>query len=375
MKTLYKTTSNGLTQFWRQEISEDGKAYRTVTGKLDGKEVYSAWMEPTIKNVGKVNETTVEQQVLKEVESNYIIKMNQGNYKESLDDAGKDNYFKPMLAKKYQDDYVPTLNDYKKGIVFSQPKLDGVRCIITIDGMWSRQGKPILSAPHIYEHVKHLFEMEPDLILDGELYNHELKHDFDSIISLVRKTKPSQADLIESEKKIEYWVYDAHDMEPFGIRRLMLEQLFKKIDTEQLKLVETIKVFSESELNDVYGSYLEGGYEGQMVRISGKEYENKRSKQLLKRKEFIDEEFVISDILEGVGNRSGMAGRIEYKLPDGRIVGAGVRGGFDLYKKLLLEKENYIGTLVTIRYQNLTPDGVPRFAVATKFWGDSKRML
>jgi DNA ligase-1 len=374
MNTLYKSTSNGLVQCWRQEISPDGKSYRTVTGKMDGKEVMSTWQSPTIKNVGKKNETTIEQQVLKEVEANYKMKLNQGNYKESLDDIGTDNYFKPLLAKTYGKDYIPTLKDYQNN-TYSQPKLDGVRCILTIDGMWSRQGKPILSAPHIYESFKHIFEVYPDLILDGELYTHRLKDNFDYLISLVRKSKPTQQDLDECAQHIQYWVYDTYGEESFENRRYWILNLAEKINSEYLVLVPTLKIENQQQLDDVYGEYLMDGYEGQMVRVGENGYEHKRSKQLLKRKEFIDEEFIIHDIKEGIGNRSGMAGRIEYVLPDGRVVGAGIKGGFALYEELWKNKGNYIDTLVTIRYQNLTPDGVPRFAVATKFWKEKVRSL
>ena len=118
---------------------------------------------------------------------------------------------------------------------------------------------------------------------------------------------------------------------------------------------------------------MEQGYEGQIIRINSKLYENKRTKQLIKRKEFKEEEFKIVDIVEGEGNRSGMAGNILVEMSDGKKFGSGIQGDREFYRKLLKEKDSYIGTQVSIKYQNLTPDGIPRFPVAVKFWNSKTR--
>ena len=92
---------------------------------------------------------------------------------------------KPMLAHKYN----PDKADYP---AYIQPKLDGVRCVFTKDGAYSRTGKEFKNVDHIKKDLKVVFNRYPNLILDGELYNHGLKDDFEKIISLVRKTKPTQ---------------------------------------------------------------------------------------------------------------------------------------------------------------------------------------
>ena len=74
--------------------------------------------------------------------------------------------------------------------------------------MFSRNGKPIISAPHIIDSLRNLFVVNPDLILDGELYADKFANDFNTIVSLVKKTKPTDADLVESKKQIEYHIYD-----------------------------------------------------------------------------------------------------------------------------------------------------------------------
>ena len=99
-------------------------------------------------------------------------------------------------------------------------------------------------------------------------------------------------------------------------------------------------------------------------------YENKRSKNLLKRKEFITEEFDVINVLEGAGTWAGYAKHFELKLGDGRTFKSGVRGTQEILKELLEQKEP--PTWVTVRYFEKTPDGIPRFPVVID-WGTGER--
>ena len=110
---------------------------------------------------------------------------------------------KPMLAYKVGRKEV----DWSEK-VFIQPKLDGVRCVISKDGAYSRTGKEWLNIHHITANLEPFFEKYPYVILDGELYNHELKDDFEKIISLVRKTKPTKGDRVESAEYVQFHCYD-----------------------------------------------------------------------------------------------------------------------------------------------------------------------
>ena len=118
---------------------------------------------------------------------------------------------KPMLA--YPVSAKPI--DYSKP-TFIQPKLDGVRCIIQYDkgGMpkaYSRTGKEWKNIDHILFNLASWFALNPKVILDGELYNHDLRDDFEKIISLVRKTKPTDEDRVESAEKVQFHCYDVID--------------------------------------------------------------------------------------------------------------------------------------------------------------------
>ena len=91
---------------------------------------------------------------------------------------------------------------------FIQPKLDGIRCYITKDGAFSRNHKEFKTLNHIKDAFKPLFERLPNLIVDGELYNHQFKNDFNKIISLVRKQNPTKENLEEAVKYIQFHWYD-----------------------------------------------------------------------------------------------------------------------------------------------------------------------
>ncbi|MDR3547033.1 MAG: hypothetical protein P4M11_01935 [Candidatus Pacebacteria bacterium] len=367
-KTLYHEDENGNTRVWWME--SEGDLYRTHSGIKEGAIVTSEWTVAIPTNVGKKNERLGPAQALAEVKAEYKKKLERKYHKNEADISKGAHYFEPMLAEKYK--------GWKDGECFTQPKLDGGRCIAKKDGLWSRQGKRFVSVPHIEMALAPVFEKYPDLILDGELYNHALKDDFNTIMSLIRKAKPTAEELLESRQKVQYHVYDLIDVEfqktlDFGDRYDLLDNLVSSLQEPSIKLVETWYCSGETELDDLYSQFLQDGYEGQMIRLDAP-YENKRSKTLLKRKEFIDEEFEVSAILEGQGNWSGYAKACEFILPgdkrleNGERPKAGIKGSQEFTRELLSKEKP---TFVTVRYQNLTPIGIPRFPIAVNFfWGE-----
>ena len=203
LPTLYKRDTNGNIRELTVEYSNGVmNATRTIAGIKDGKLVTSGWKDATGKNTGKANATTDAEQAQKEAYARWDKKVE----KEYFEDISKiDTYdkFKPMLAHDY------TKKPQDTG--FSQPKLDGIRCIATKDGLFTRAGKEITTCKHIENDLKEFFEGEPDIVLDGELYNHELKADFNKITSLVRKVKPTPEEEQECHEKVQYHIYDCFD--------------------------------------------------------------------------------------------------------------------------------------------------------------------
>jgi DNA ligase-1 len=263
-----------------------------------------------------------------------------------------------MLAHDYTKTKVPVTEGWV------QPKLDGIRCIVNKNGMWTRSGKAITSCPHIWESLQGFMEQNPHYILDGELYNHELKADFNKIISLVRKVKSTPSDIEEAASLVQYHVYDMCDTsapEMTFVNRIKQAYWAKN---DYVHIVTTDFCETQDELDELYSDYMTNGYEGQMVRQNSP-YENKRSKSLLKRKEFITEEYDVVSVEEGQGNWAGYAKRFVLKLPNGAEFGAGVRGNQAQLEELW--NSDTKPTWATLRYFEMTPDGVPRFPVVIDY--------
>lgn len=360
--TLYKKSKTGKIQQWI--IEAQGRRFRTVEGFVDGAQTSTEWTECIEKNSGRANATTPEEQALKEAEAR-IKKQKDKGWTENIDDVNKGLEICPMLAHKWSDHKEWMLN---QSLIAMQPKLDGIRCIATKDGLFTRTGKPIVAVPHILEEIQRVYAtgLVPEGVkFDGELYNHDYKDDFNAIVSIVRKQKVTEEDIAKAEASLQYHVYDL-DMpdNSFLYRSNLLTALLANTNSS-IQIVETSFLASNEQgqydfnvIESTYQRFLEEGYEGQMFRSALSLYDHNRSKSLLKRKEFIDEEFTIVDIEEGRGNRSGMMGRIRFETFD-----ANARGTHEFFKDLLLNKEQYIGKKATVRYQNLSADGIPRFPV------------
>jgi DNA ligase-1 len=354
LDTIYKETKGGKIQQWQIEVV--GNRYRTISGQTDGKLIVSEWTVVSGKNEGRSNSTTDEEQAVKEAEAKRKLKLERG-YFQSVSDVGEKQYFEPMLATKWED-----RKDKVEYPIYSQPKLDGIRCIVSKNGMFSRNGKPIVSAPHIFEALKPVFDENPEYIFDGELYADKFANDFNKIVSLVKKTKPTAEDLVESKSVIEYHIYDFPSCKKkFSTRIMDLALVFLDYQIGRVcKLVSTQIVFGDEEVMELYGNYVDEGYEGQMLRLD-KPYENKRSNSLMKHKSFMDEEFTILDIVEGEGNRTGTAGYFVFKTKDGKPFKSNVKGTFAETAEMLRNKSSLIGKEATVKYFALTPDGIPRF--------------
>lgn len=359
--TIYKIDSKGKTRIWYMEQQND--RYRTWDGTQGGKIKSSEWRVAIPTNLGRSNERDGIAQAVFEIEATYKKKLEK-DYHTSIESAqsGGSHIFEVMLAGKYE--------SFQPG--FAQPKLDGFRCIVNRHGMWSRAGKPFVSSPHIMEALAPLFETYPDLILDGELYNHELRDNFDEIQSLITvktEKKLNEEHYAKTRAMVQYHVYDIPSLKDnlFEDRHEYLAQLIETVNSPYIVGVPTEHVDEESRFDELHGIWLEAGYEGSMWR-NNTPYEHRRTKNLLKRKDFVDEEFEVVSIEEGQGNWANVAKRVICRLPDGREFGAGIKGTRERAADLLHEKHH----IVTIKYFQLTPDGIPRFGVATKFHGDKR---
>ena len=361
---LYKRDSKGKVRIWTMEVgfnNNDEAGIRTISGLLDGQKVTSAWNLTEAKNVGRSNATTAKTQAEFEAQAEWTKNVD----KEYFADVNAiDSYtaFKPMLAHDF------TKTPVTSGI--TQPKLDGIRMVVNTRGLYSRSNKPIVAVPHIAEALAEFIKDHPTVTLDGELYNHELKDNFQKITSLVRKTVNLGADeLAESAELVQYHIYDMFDsanpnmtfMQRYNWIQKNVHLVNKK--AVGIYLVASAICETSEEIDVMYGEYTTAGYEGQMVR-QDTIYENKRSKGLLKRKEFITEEYQVVEVHEGQGNWAGYAKRLTLKMANGTTFSSGIRGSQSQLKTLL---ENPNIDWATCRYFELSNDGVPRFPVTIDY--------
>lgn len=248
------------------------------------------------------------------------------------------------------------------GKVYMQPKLDGVRCIIQLNDKgkvyaYSRTGKPWLNINHILKELKPFFKQHPEAILDGELYNHDLRDDFEQIISLVRTQKPTAYMRSKSKKLVQFHCYDyAHTDEVYQQR--MHNLTTSDIYSYCVKYVVSKNVNHPKHADIIHDTFMSKGYEGSILRLD-KPYENKRSYSLQKFKDFHDEEATITGYEEGKGKRQGTLGKFLMTDDEGIEFGCPPGKGYT-YKdlsKMLLNIHDYMGQRATFTYFERTKAG------------------
>ena len=255
---------------------------------------------------------------------------------------------KPMLA--YPASNKPI--DYTKK-VFIQPKLDGVRCLIQYDNSqvkaYSRTGKEWKNIDHILFNLKPWFILNPNVVLDGELYNHDLKNDFEKLISLVRKQKPTDLDALESADTVQFHCYDIVDeTKTFEERMNFITQTVPR--NHCVRHVETDRAYKHEEALDIHHNVnLANGYEGSILRTNDT-YACKRSHNLRKFKDFSDAEALIVDWVEGVGKRTGTIGKFMAQDEDGNLFGMPVMDKFKYLQDNFKKMQGYVGKTATFTY-------------------------
>ena len=259
---------------------------------------------------------------------------------------------KPMLA--YKVDKKPV--DWSEK-VFIQPKLDGVRCIFTKDGAYSRTGKEFKNLAHIKYDLTDFFRKHPNVILDGELYNHALKDDFEKIISLVRKQKPTDQDARDAQHLVQYHVYDTiAEGVNYEDRFNWLTRYLPIAAT--MTLIKNTVVDSYDEAKMLHNVHLAQGYEGSMLRLN-RPYEQKRSYNLQKFKDFSDTEATIVGYEAGKGKFTGLIGKFFMQDDDGNEFGCPIGKGYNYAdRKVILDNiHDYIGQRATFTYFQRTQAG------------------
>lgn len=376
--------SKGQLRHWRYEV--DGSRWRGISGLVSGNETASGWTTSKPKNVGKKNATTAEEQASAEAEAELRKKLDR-EYRRTeveLDSVPPS----PMLAQKFKD--AGKRLKFSPGYLRAQPKLDGIRMFTRL-AVYAPDDPELLGTSRDYQpfgqsvrHILHdlapLFNAMPDLILDGELYNHIYHDDFNEISSIVRTKNLTPYEAQVCHDKLQYHIYDVPSL-PGGFvsRSQKLEELFDNFDLDLnshcLVRVPTYPVNSFEEAEARKAEFLAAGYEGMMWRMDEPYEFGTRSWSLLKDKDFQDMEVPVTRIFTGEGNWDGVPKALEFMMPDdkrgenGERPKAGIKGSREFCRTLIGKNI----TSATIRYFALTPAGVPRLPVAVDIHFDEGR--
>ena len=261
---------------------------------------------------------------------------------------------KPMLAYPVSDK--PINYDNK---ISMQPKLDGVRCLIQYDAgkvtAYSRTGKVWQNIEHIIVNLYKFFDKYPDVILDGELYNHDYKDNFEKIISMVRKTKPTEEARAESRNNVQFHCYDIIDETlTFEERNYFINKHVKP--SYCVHHVPTRAVGDKNLAKMIHKQNLKNGYEGSILRTNDV-YQCKRSHSLRKFKDFSDAEATIIDFVEGKGKRKGTIGKFMAVDADGNVFGMPVMDKFKYLQENFKAMQGWLGKTATFTYFERTKAG------------------
>lgn len=375
--------TTGKTKVWSIRVFErmSQGVIETTHGYLNGKMQVNEKVISQGKNIGKKNETSALEQAVSEARATWVKKIESG-YAESIlatmtaesDEKEEKSAVQSAAQSKargkgiHAEVPLPMLaHDYhKRGKsalfpCFVQPKLDGTRCVgMPGNGLFSRLRK---SFPHMEHILSELHQLPPEIILDGELYSSTLT--FQEIVGLVKRETLRDGDA-EKQRQIQFHVYDIVTDMPFQNRLANLKLLFQRHKFQHLVLVPTEVCESEEMMKEKHAEYVLSGYEGIMLRTKQGAYKHSRSVDLLKYKEFFDDEYEVVGFEQGQGLEEGCVIWV-CKTADQKTFHCRPRGTRESRCELFQNGGDYIGKKLTVRFQELTDEGIPRFPVGIAF--------
>ena len=376
MNTIYSTpllqasTSTGKKKFWQGHVCTDGAEYFTYTtycqtigktivdiqtaddlktneGSSISKITQSAYVTIEGKNIGRSNETTPSQQAISEINSTFKTNKDKG-YRE-IGEADDKSFVLPMLAYPLGDK-IHTI-DFPLTV---QPKFDGIRCLTDGENMWSRRGKSFDNK--IVAHLNNV--VCGDFIVDGELILPE-GFALQDTVSAAKKYRDNLS------PKLLYRIYDivAPDL-CYTERYKLCKKIVADTNNPQVILAPAHVIETHEEIYPLHEKFVSEGWEGTMLRLHGHGYKiNQRTNQLLKLKDFLEEEFKVVNVIDGKGKFVG-ASIFLCETPEGKIFETSPIGTMEYRKELFQKKHEVIGTYWTVRFQAYTKDKIPQFGRA-----------
>lgn len=138
---------------------------------------------------------------------------------------------------------------------------------------------------------------------------------------------------------------------------------------DTLRLVETVVAADEADMTERFIEFLAAGYEGLMIRTTSGKYEHKRSYGLQKVKTFDDAEFKITAVESGRGRMSNKAIFV-CETTTGESFRCKMAGSLDVLSDIFASAGEFVGQLLTVKFQGLTEAGVPRFPIGMRLRQD-----
>jgi len=367
--TLYSRTSTGAVQQWT--IIAEVDSFYAISGQVGGKLTTSDPNKCVPKNEGKANATTAEQQAETEALAKWKKKIKE-NYFENIDDIDG-GWLEPQLCEPGKKFWAKV--EYP---VIVDEKLNGICCLVTKKGPKSRKNEDFHTIPHIVEDLAKIIQDNPEIYLHGELFNKQHVNELNRIAALVsvcRKPKDiTPGVLSDSRDVVQYHVYDGYGFTeggvfwgagtPFKERRAALYRLLA--DCKYFRPVNFKECHNYDEVVEFAEAYIARKGEGAVVKNPKAGYVHKRTKNCLKYKKLIDEEFEVDHLLEGSGNWAGMVKMAVCKLNKPSTKGettfkSNVDGTQEHLQDLWNRREEWNGKKrkVTVRFQEYSPYGVP----------------
>ena len=244
-------------------------------------------------------------------------------------------------------------------------KLDGLRGIAIVNDtevkMYSRNGKELKNYKVIEEELKLLkiyFRNSSTLTFDGEITGKNFQD--------IMRTVTRKEDGIEMASDAIYNIFDiVGDTSQILSTRInylnMLQQGITSLQLNHIKVNVGKVVDTYEQALEYYNECLSNGYEGIMLKDLDGIYEYKRSTAWLKMKPTETEDFEIVGMKEGTGKYVGKLGALICKLPNGETVNVGAGFKDAERKDYLNKKDDIIGLIAEIRFQEKTNDLSLRF--------------
>lgn len=333
-------------------------------------------------------------------------KVNNGTlpgYKSDLFPMGCQKLVPPNRPPTDPEEKVLKYLDFENG-VYIQRKLDGIRCLVRI--IEDEQGKHVVMtsrASNQFVHLKALREEvlvflkgREDVVLDCEVYQHEIKAsvtykkmggknkvvfgegdeilprimNFKAITSTVRSTMTDPGPL---EDQMCLYVFDIVD----PTEELTQDERFKKLDAlfarsaakkcPKIVQVERFEIYSPEEIPTYQEKFVKEGYEGVVLRDRALKYEclkkNRKSKWMRKYKYFFDAEFEIIGVVRDKGVPRDQFAWL-CRTENGTKFKAKPEGTREMKWEWYDNRDEIIGKMLIVRYQDLEDSGKPRFPIA-----------